>query len=283
MNEPLILLLQRLQTTLVPAILAIGGCVLIITSVVGTFWKRDVTPKRRKTIGCFGAFFLLSCILLYGGPLLLHTYAPTLTIGGIIAFFEQSFLLLLQALQNTPVPAILAGTGCLIILISIIGIFNRRDISRKQRALAACFGILVLLCSIFLYEAPLLFPSANAASDRKETIEVFFREGNKGTTTKMSYHGMTTITISGEAKHSGKGFSDAFYFFGSSTSHPVHLPKYTLWINGKLIDVFLGSIPLYDKGHMYTFKIDAPNGHLTFGVGNGLASDKTGFFTIVLS
>ena len=154
MNEPLILLLQRLQNTLVPAILAGTGCILIIASVVGSFWKREIAPGRRKAVGCFGFFFLLFSIVLYGVPLLLHTYAPTLTIGKIFAFLEQSLVLFLQGLQNTPIPLILAGSGCIIIIVSIIGIFGGRKITPKQTILSACFGFFLLFCGIFSYEVP---------------------------------------------------------------------------------------------------------------------------------
>src|SRR5436190_23426744 len=102
MNEPLILLLQRLQNTLVPAILAGTGCILIIASVVGAFRKRDITSGRRKAAGCFGFLFLLLSMVLYGVPLLLHTYSPTITIGKIFVFLENSLVLFLRGLQNTP-------------------------------------------------------------------------------------------------------------------------------------------------------------------------------------
>jgi hypothetical protein len=229
MNEPLLPVLQRLQNILVPAILAGTGAVLFIASISGAFWRRELSPGRRKTVGCFGVFFLLISILLYGVPLLLSTYAPALTFGEIFSFLTHSLILLLEGLQNTPIPPILAGSGCIVIIVSIAGIFAGRKITLKKQVLSACIGIFLLICGIFLYEVPFSLPHNSSG----ETLQVFFREGNKGVTTKLSYRGLTTVTITGEAKKSGIGFADAFYFYGSSASHPVHNTSYTIWINDK--------------------------------------------------
>jgi hypothetical protein len=124
--------------------------------------------------------------------------------------------------------------------------------------------------------------SPTPAPIMQESLKVFFAKGTRSITTTKSYEGMVTITIKGVAQSSGVPFADAFYVFGTPLSPPTHNASTTLQINGEPVDAFLKPIPAYRADHTYTFTIKVPSGHLTFGVGNGLAVDKTGFFTVTV-
>ena len=199
MDEPLITLLQNLQDTPIPTIFAAVGCILLVTSAVGTLWKHNVPPKRRKNIGCFGTIFLFLSILLYEGILLLHNYAPTVTTGEVFLALAQFFTLFVQGLQQTPLPPILASAGSIIVVIGIVGIFGGREISRQQQIGSICFGVFFLITSIFLYETSFFIPRGSDLSNSNvESLKVFFEGGTKSVTTKNSYEEIVVITAEGE-------------------------------------------------------------------------------------
>jgi len=122
---------------------------------------------------------------------------------------------------------------------------------------------------------------------QKETVTFPLTAGSNGATTKNSYRGTTTITVSGTGQAAAKFYSDAFYMYADDKRQPI-APKHfkdflSLCINAQPVDHFVPSIPPYNPNHTYTFQMNAPGGPLMFGICDDGVSDNTGSFTVTIS
>jgi hypothetical protein len=121
-----------------------------------------------------------------------------------------------------------------------------------------------------------------------ETLTVPFVNGDVGVQTVNSYSGRVLVKVRGTGQASSTEWSDAFYIFTDDEGNPVepwHITEgynFTLWINGGPADAFVDPIPPYNPNHVYVFQIDAPEGSLTFAVGDAYAVDNTGEYQIVV-
>jgi hypothetical protein len=83
-------------------------------------------------------------------------------------------------------------------------------------------------------------------------------------------------------------YSDAFYLYTDFNGnritpvHPILYYNWVLWINGQHAENLIPSqqVPAYQPDGEYTFQINAPGGHLTFGVGDVGTGDNEGGYTI---
>ncbi len=121
-----------------------------------------------------------------------------------------------------------------------------------------------------VHEAPLVVPFAS----------------REGVTSTQSYSGPTSVTVSGSGQAQGKQFSDAFYLYTDAKGKaipPVH-PKVNglLCVDSKPIDSYVLTIPAYNPTHVYPLSLNAPGGHLKFGVCDVPQNfgDNTNSFTI---
>jgi hypothetical protein len=142
----------------------------------------------------------------------------------------------------------------------------------------------------FVIVAILGLPTITIASQpqggvTKETLTVPFTNGTAGVQTGNSYSDRVLVKVRGIGQASGAEWSDAFYIFTDVEGNPIepyHPEGFTLWINGVPADVFVDPIPSYKPNHVHTFKMDAPGGPLTFGVGDWGIDDNTGGYEIVV-
>ncbi len=122
---------------------------------------------------------------------------------------------------------------------------------------------------------------------QKETVTFPLTAGANGATTKHSYTGTTTITVSGTGQVAGTQYSDAFYIYTNSNGQPITPLHYkdflSLCINAQPVDRFVKTIPPYNPNHIYTFQIDVPGVALMFGICDSGVRDNTGSFTITIS
>lgn len=120
-----------------------------------------------------------------------------------------------------------------------------------------------------------------------ENLNVPFTGGLSGARTALTYTGPALLTVSGVGRAAGQSFSDAFYVFadpnGTPTT-PAHTNEFTLTINGRPAHDFMAGrqVPTFRQDHRYVFRIDAPAGPLTFGVGDGFPSDNGGSYRVGL-
>lgn len=278
--EIIILILQGLANTPIPVIFTAGGFVLIFIGIVGIFEREEIRRTRQRSARFFGCLFLIIGLTFYIAPILLpmiHAHNPNLTI-------TEMLILLSQGLYKSSVPTILAGGGFILIFISIVGIFWQRQVTRQRQFWSAVFGIFFLLSGTSLYVVPpLLKVNTTITKNTPETFKVYFNKGEKSVSTLQTYHGSTTISVSGVAVLSRSHFSDAYYTYTSSTNRPMHSTGFSIWINSKPIDTFVPVKPAFNKKtHIYTFRFLAPGGILTFGVGRGLLAAQNGFFTLTI-
>lgn len=185
-----------------------------------------------------------------------------------------------------------------------------RDISNHQpiRRVSAATITNVLLALIFLALVSLRFfpisnPTPTGATQQtitptplptssltttipKETLSVPFTAGLNGATTKYSYSGITTITVSGTGQAFNQEYSDAFYVYtinnGQTQVTGYRVAGFSLCINYQAVDHFVQSIPVYNPNHSYTFQFNAPGGFLTVGICDNGVSDNSGAFTVML-
>jgi hypothetical protein len=121
-----------------------------------------------------------------------------------------------------------------------------------------------------------------------EALTVPFTNGDVGVTTENSYSGRVLVKVRGIGQAAGTAWSDAFYLFTDGEGNPVEPWQaeppfnFTLWINGGPVDAFVDPIPPYNPDHVYVFQIDAPEGLLTFAVGDCYTIDNAGEYEIVV-
>jgi parallel beta-helix repeat protein len=120
-----------------------------------------------------------------------------------------------------------------------------------------------------------------------ENLNVPFTAGVNGPRTTLTYTGPATLTISGVGRAAGQSFSDAFYNFADPNGTPItptHTNEFSLTINGRPAHDFMAGrqVPAFRQDHRYVFRIDAPPGPLTFGVGDGFPSDNGGSYRVGL-
>lgn len=121
-----------------------------------------------------------------------------------------------------------------------------------------------------------------------ETLNVPFENGNLGVQTVNSYSGRVLVKVRGIGQAAGTAWSDAFYVFTDDEGnpvqpwHPTETSNWTLWINGGPVDDSVNQIPPYNPDHVYVFHINAPEGPLTFAVGDSYTIDNTGEYQIVV-
>jgi len=121
-----------------------------------------------------------------------------------------------------------------------------------------------------------------------ESLVVPFTGGPQAVTTRSTYSGVVTLTVTGIGQASGTQFSDAFYLLTDYAGNPI--PPYhptceynwVLWINGQHAENLIEGqqVPVYRGDHSYTFSINAPGGHLTFGVGDVYTADNVGSYSV---
>jgi parallel beta-helix repeat protein len=132
-----------------------------------------------------------------------------------------------------------------------------------------------------VYYAQLAVP---AGCQGGEVLTVPFTGGLNGGVSSLTYKGLDTITVTGVGQASGTSYSDAFYIFADGNGNPItpqhHTSQYNwvLAINGQHAEAFIPGqqVPAYRPDHRYTFRINAPSGPLTFGVGDGYGPDNSG-------
>jgi parallel beta-helix repeat protein len=120
-----------------------------------------------------------------------------------------------------------------------------------------------------------------------ENLDAPFTSGLNGARSQLTYRGLATITVSGVGQASAQNYSDAFYVFAGAAGNPVtptHTNEFALTINGRPAHDFIArrAVPAYRLDHRYTFRVNAPQGPLTFGVGDGFTSDNTGAYRVGL-
>jgi hypothetical protein len=168
-----------------------------------------------------------------------------------------------------------------------------RSLSRRPRTLliaALCTAVLIVLVvtsvAVASNSRQATTPIDRLGGPAKEVLTAPFVNGPWGVTTANSYSGPTVILVTGTGQASASEWSDAFYVFTDGAGNPVEPWRltegfnFTLWINGGPADVFVNPIPPYNPDHVYLFKIDAPGGPLTFGVGDVGTGDNSGEYTI---
>ncbi len=121
-----------------------------------------------------------------------------------------------------------------------------------------------------------------------ETVKAPFTEGPSAVTTANTYSGKVKIDITGVGQAAETSYSDSFYRYTDNGTKiaPVSANEFGLYINGKPAQSLFPSsqdIPSYNQDHSYSFTIDAPNGALTFGVGDTFTVDNTGSYNITIS
>jgi hypothetical protein len=125
----------------------------------------------------------------------------------------------------------------------------------------------------------------------KETLTIVFKRGRWASKTHRSYKGRVAIRVSGRGQADQTRWSDAFYVYTDPYGNPVfpwrnNLAPYggILFINNQPVDDFIvGKIPVYRTDHTYEFQINAPGGHLTFGVADDYLDGNTGAYTITVT
>lgn len=159
-------------------------------------------------------------------------------------------------------------------------------------------GLFLGIVFIVLLVTP--FPAASALSAPGQSIEspttsgeiliAPYRGGPNAVTSRESYSGLVTLTVSGIGQASATAYSDAFYILTNNAGVPVTPWRpntnynWLLWINGRHAEVLIPGqqVPPHRSDHTYTFQINAPGGRLTFGVGDvGVGTnDNTGSYVI---
>ena len=200
---------------------------------------------------------------------------------GLFLFFLIILACILALLQ----PAVFAGTGRLLSFPA----FSRGGSEGKGPfggdAMATATSRVSRATAV---SAEGTMTAATATADAREpTLTVAFASGGNEATTKKEYKGPVTITIKGSGQAAGKKYSDAFYIYTDEQGNPItptRVPVFaTLCINEKPSSEFVQPIPPYSETHMYTVTVNAPGGHLTFGVCDDNLSDNTGSFTITFA
>ncbi len=147
----------------------------------------------------------------------------------------------------------------------------------------------MFLVIVAILGLPVTTMAGKAAGGRtNEALTVPFVFGDVGVQTVNSYSGRVLVKVRGTGQASGTSWGDAFYIFtdwdGNPVEpwHPTEWFNWTLWINGGPVDVFVDPIPPYNPDHVYVFQIDAPEGPLTFAVGDSYVGDNAGEYQIVV-
>ena len=170
---------------------------------------------------------------------------------------------------------------------------NRHTFSQWQKRapfLAMCSAaLLVLLLTGNVWAASSAQGSMAGTTKggvTSESLTVPFRLGAAGVQTTNSYGGRTQVKVRGTGQASSTEWSDAFYIFTNAQGDPVepYHPEFwfMLWINGDPVDAFVDRIPPYNPSHVYVFQISAPEGPLTFAVGDLGIDDNAGEYQIVV-
>ena len=170
---------------------------------------------------------------------------------------------------------------------------NRHPFSQRQKraSLRTLFSaaLLVLLLTGNVWAAGSAQESMAGTTQggvTSESLTVPFRLGAAGAQTTNSYGGRTQVKVRGTGQASNTEWSDAFYIFTNAQGDPVdpYHPEdwFMLWINGVPVDAFVDRIPPYNPDHVYVFQISAPEGPLTFAVGDYGVGDNAGEYQIVV-
>ena len=166
--------------------------------------------------------------------------------------------------------------------------FTQRQVRASLRALCSAALLVLLLTGNVWAASSAQEPRAGTTKGgvTSETLTVPFRLGAAGVQTTNSYGGRTQVKVRGTGQASNTEWSDAFYIFTNAQGDPVapYHPEYwfTLWINGVPVDAFVDRIPPYNPSHVYVFQISAPEGPLTFAVGDLGMGDNAGEYQIVV-
>ena len=131
---------------------------------------------------------------------------------------------------------------------------------------------------------PTVAPTAPACV-AQETLTARLADSVSAVTSAGAYSGPVWLSVSGVGQSSARMFSDAFYLYTDNAGNPItptHSRDWVLWINRQPAHNLIAGQqpPAFRDDHAYTFLINAPGGRLTFGVGDDLAYDNSGSFTI---
>ena len=170
---------------------------------------------------------------------------------------------------------------------------NRHPFSQRQgraslRVLCSAALLVLLLTGNVWAASSAQEPMAGTTKGgvTSESLTVPFVQGAAGVQTTNSYGGRTQVKVRGTGQASNTEWSDAFYIFTNAQGDPVepYHPDFwfTLWINGVPVDAFVDRIPPYNPSHVYVFQISAPEGPLTFAVGDLGIDDNAGEYQIVV-
>lgn len=149
--------------------------------------------------------------------------------------------------------------------------------------------LVLLLPSSSVYALGPRWKSATAVGG--ESLVVPFDGGPQAVATANTYSGVVTVTVTGIGQASGTQFSDAFYLLTDHAGnpiipyHPTSEYNWVLWINGQHAENLIEGqqVPVYRSDHSYTFRINAPGGKLTFGVGDIYTVDNAGSYSVSIS
>lgn len=144
--------------------------------------------------------------------------------------------------------------------------------------------------SILVASGALAFAAASPAS-AAEVIQVDFTQPNGGQSVGQ-YSGIITVTVSGTGQSLGSRVNDAFYLVDTQT-HDASYYQLTFGLNPLVplnpsqnaVNYIVGGLPAYSPTNTYTFQLDTGTDTLStlyFGVGDGIFSDNSGFFTVTI-
>src|SRR5437763_6959178 len=129
----------------------------------------------------------------------------------------MDWLQILQILANIAtiigVIVVLVSSGKATIQAAKDFLKQRRPIRKPSASTVRNILLGLLILVIVSFRSLPIFNLASASTSPKETLTFSLTEGLNGATTRQSYTGTTTITVSGTGQAFNQEFSDAFYVY----------------------------------------------------------------------